>query len=211
MRIGDVSENPDIDVIRHLAREIGVATSEDALKIAAEFCPSNILEPKAGFGLEEILDGASGTEAPPEISSTEEVSERSKRPGQYQAAAHAGRSRPPGGEWRAEFPAVREFLDVSYANPDERQAAISQQPCLWTPYEMPVWRRSRNISHAPTGWRFRTGPKPRGSTCSIPSSRDIFQSLKARLTEESPSAVRRRMLFVSADALFRSRAIQPDP
>jgi hypothetical protein len=58
MRIGGVSENPDIDDIRHLAREIGIATSADALTLVAEFYPSNLLEPKVRFGLEEILDGA---------------------------------------------------------------------------------------------------------------------------------------------------------
>jgi hypothetical protein len=38
-----------------------------------------------------------------------------------------------------------------------------------------------------------------------------LQSLKARLTVESPTAFRRRMLFVSKDALFRPRAVRRDP
>jgi hypothetical protein len=77
MRIGGVAENPDIDDIRNLAREIGIATSEEALKLVAEFYPSNVLEPKVRFGLEEIIDGAIGTGPKPGITSTDEKSGRS--------------------------------------------------------------------------------------------------------------------------------------
>jgi hypothetical protein len=56
MRIGGIAENPDVDDIRHLAKEIGITSSEEALRLVARFYPNNILEPKVRFGLEEILD-----------------------------------------------------------------------------------------------------------------------------------------------------------
>jgi hypothetical protein len=59
MRIGGVEESPDVDYIRHLAREIGIASTEEALRLVAEFYPNKVLEPKVRFGLEEILGNAS--------------------------------------------------------------------------------------------------------------------------------------------------------
>jgi len=58
MRIGGVTENSDVDDIRHLAREIGITSSEEALRLVEKFYPNNLLETKVRFGLEEILDGA---------------------------------------------------------------------------------------------------------------------------------------------------------
>jgi hypothetical protein len=58
MRIGGVEESPDVNDIRQLAREIGITSSEDALRLVAEFYSNNVLEPKVRFGLEEILDNA---------------------------------------------------------------------------------------------------------------------------------------------------------
>lgn len=58
MRIGGVEETSDVDDIRHLAREIGITSSAEALELVAVFYPNNILEPKVRFGLEEILGNA---------------------------------------------------------------------------------------------------------------------------------------------------------
>jgi hypothetical protein len=57
MRIGGVAETSDIDDIRARAREIGIASAQQALDLVAEFYPSHMLEPKVRFGLEEILGG----------------------------------------------------------------------------------------------------------------------------------------------------------
>lgn len=65
MRIGGVGESPDIEDIRHLAREIGIRGSEEALKLVAEFYPNNVLEPKVRFGLEEILGDLVDLNHPP--------------------------------------------------------------------------------------------------------------------------------------------------
>jgi hypothetical protein len=55
MRIGGVEDSPDVDDIRQPAREIGITSSEEALRLMADSYPNNILEPKVRFGLEEIL------------------------------------------------------------------------------------------------------------------------------------------------------------
>jgi hypothetical protein len=55
MRIGGVAESTDVNDIRNLAREIGIAGSEEALRLVTEFYPHNVLEPKVRFGLEEIF------------------------------------------------------------------------------------------------------------------------------------------------------------
>lgn len=65
MRIGGVAENSDVDDIRHLAHEIGIATADEALRLVAEFYPNNVLEPKVRFGLEEILGSALNAEEKP--------------------------------------------------------------------------------------------------------------------------------------------------
>ena len=46
MRIGGIDSSSDIDDIRLLAREIGVTSSEEALKLVEKFYPYNVLEPK---------------------------------------------------------------------------------------------------------------------------------------------------------------------
>jgi hypothetical protein len=55
MRIGGVEASSDVDDIRALAREIGISSAQDALDLVGQFYPSNLLEPKVRFGLEEIL------------------------------------------------------------------------------------------------------------------------------------------------------------
>jgi hypothetical protein len=107
--------------------------------------------------------------------------------------------------------ALREFLDVYYANPNEREAAIRQQP---RPLDAlrDAWLAAVAEHLARTDrleipyWAETQGLDPRH-----PFFAGNLQSLKARLTVESPTAFRRRMLFVSKDALFRPRVIQSDP
>lgn len=67
MRIGGIDSSSDVDDIRLLAREIGVTSSEEALKLVEKFYPYNVLEPKTRFGLEEIfssIDAQSDGSAP---------------------------------------------------------------------------------------------------------------------------------------------------
>ena len=55
MRVGGVDENADVDDIRRLAREIGIADVAEALDLVSSFYPRAQLQPKVQFGIEEIL------------------------------------------------------------------------------------------------------------------------------------------------------------
>jgi hypothetical protein len=55
MRVGGVDSSADIEDIRSLAKNIGLANSEEALALVETFYPNNVLEPKTRFGLEEIF------------------------------------------------------------------------------------------------------------------------------------------------------------
>jgi hypothetical protein len=107
-------------------------------------------------------------------------------------------------------PALREFLDFYYANSDQRQAAISQHPQpldalrdAWLAAVAEHLARTDRLAIPP--WA-----ETQGLDLEHPFFAGGLQSLKARLTVESPTAFRRRMLFVSKDALFRPRAIRDD-
>jgi hypothetical protein len=102
-------------------------------------------------------------------------------------------------------PALREFLDTFYTAPDEREMAIRDEPERLDPvkdaylaavaehlarsYEIPIpeWSETH------------------GNELSQPFFAGGLESLKAILTVESPTAFRRRLLFVSKDALSRPR------
>jgi hypothetical protein len=64
MRIGGVEASVDIDDIRHLAKEIGLTTAQEALDLVTTFYPDRLIEPKTRFGLEEIFDRLNEHEPP---------------------------------------------------------------------------------------------------------------------------------------------------
>lgn len=100
-------------------------------------------------------------------------------------------------------PALREFLDTFYANPDAREAALSMRPLTldalrdaylaavaehlarWYGLAIPEWSESY------------------GMGLKRPFFAGGLESLKAVLFVQSPTAFRRRLLFVSKDALSR--------
>jgi hypothetical protein len=102
-------------------------------------------------------------------------------------------------------PALREFLDHFYANPEHREASMHAQPLplddLRDAYlgataehlarcynlDLPVWCETYGLA------------------LRRPFFASGLESLKAMLTVESPTAFRRRMLFVSKNALSRPR------
>jgi hypothetical protein len=101
--------------------------------------------------------------------------------------------------------ALRELLDPFYANPEQREAAIRQQPQSLDPlrdaYIAAVAEHlARCYSQDIPYWA-----ETPGMDLKRPFFAGNLQSLKARLTVESPTAFRRRMLFISKDALFRPR------
>lgn len=102
--------------------------------------------------------------------------------------------------------ALREFLDFFYGNPELRASFLQTPPVplddlrdaylaataehLANSYRLPVPEWSESY-----GFRLRR-----------PFFAGELESLKALLTVESPAAFRRRLLFVSRDALYRPRA-----
>ncbi len=101
--------------------------------------------------------------------------------------------------------ALREFLDHFYSNPAEREASLHEQP-------MPLddLRDAYLAATAEHLARCHDLPIPEWSeTYGLALRRPFFagglESLKALLTVESPAAFRRRMLFVSKNALDRPR------
>ena len=102
-------------------------------------------------------------------------------------------------------PALREFLDTFYANPDARQGAIAQEP---QPLDdlRDAWlaavaeHLARSFGLTVPAWSDTHGNKLRR-----PYLAGGLESLKAMLFVESPTAFRHRMLFVSKNALSRPR------
>ncbi|HEX5328406.1 MAG TPA: hypothetical protein VFW75_17255 [Acetobacteraceae bacterium] len=105
-------------------------------------------------------------------------------------------------------PALREFLDSFYANPETRAAAIRDHPPgldeLRDAYIAAVAEHlARSYDLAVPEWA-----ETQGLDLKQPFFAGGLESLKAILTVESPTAFRRRMLFVSKDALSRPRLTQ---
>lgn len=105
-------------------------------------------------------------------------------------------------------PALREFLDSFYANPDTRAEAIQDHPPglddLRDAYIAAVAEHlARSYGLAVPEWA-----ETQGLDLKQPFFAGGLESLKAVLTVESPTAFRRRMLFVSKDALSRPRLTQ---
>lgn len=57
MRIGGVEASGDVEDIRRLGQEIGIADAASAIALVTAFYPAHRLEPKVQFGLEEIFAG----------------------------------------------------------------------------------------------------------------------------------------------------------
>ncbi|HTW69902.1 MAG TPA: hypothetical protein VME47_08460 [Acetobacteraceae bacterium] len=101
---------------------------------------------------------------------------------------------------------LREFLDFFYANPDLRNDALRAAPVpLDDLRDAYLAATAEHLAHC-----YRL-PLPEwseswGRKLTRPFFAGGLESLKALLTVESPASFRRRMLFVSKDALFRPRA-----
>jgi hypothetical protein len=106
-------------------------------------------------------------------------------------------------------PSLREFLDAFYANPVARQEAIEEQPAsidaLHDAYIAAVAEHlSRSHALPIPEWT-----ETHGNGLREPFFAGGLESLKGILVAESPTAFRRRLLFVSKDALSRPRLAQP--
>jgi hypothetical protein len=102
-------------------------------------------------------------------------------------------------------PSLREFLDRFYVNPDSRQQAIEERPepidAVHDAYVAAVAEHLARVY----GLRIPEWSETHGNGLREPFFAGGLQSLKGVLVAESPTAFRRRLLFVSKDALSRPR------
>jgi hypothetical protein len=102
-------------------------------------------------------------------------------------------------------PSLREFLDWFYANVNARQRAIKERPdsidAVHDAYVAAVAEHLARVHGLPIPEWSET----HGNELREPFFAGGLQSLKGVLTAESPTAFRRRLLFVSKDALSRPR------
>ena len=102
-------------------------------------------------------------------------------------------------------PSLREFLDLFYANADARQRAIEEQPdFIDAVHDAYVAAVAEHLARV-YGLSIPEWSETHGNGLHEPFFAGGLQSLKGVLTAESPTAFRRRLLFVSKDALSRPR------
>jgi hypothetical protein len=107
-------------------------------------------------------------------------------------------------------PALREFLDSFYLLAESRQSAIERQPLpiddLHDAYLAAV------AEHLALSYRLDVPEwsETHGNRLKQPFFAGGLESLKALLFVQSPTAFRRRMLFVSKDALSRPRQAEAE-
>jgi len=123
-----------------------------------------------------------------------------KRPGSLREVARRVKS----GEEDFDL-AIREFLDAFYASCEPRAAAIAERPELIDPlrdaYIAAVAEHLARTHDLPIpAWT-----ETQGNDLHRPFFAGGLESLKGVLLAESPTAFRRRLLFVSENALSRPR------
>lgn len=101
---------------------------------------------------------------------------------------------------------LREFLDVFYANSDLRSEALRICPVpLDDVRDAYIAATAEHLAMC-HGLPLPDWCEAYGRKLIRPFFAGGLEALKALLTVESPTAFRKRMLFVSKDALFRPRA-----
>ena len=103
--------------------------------------------------------------------------------------------------------ATREFLDAFYANADERRAALRDRPEGMDPIRDAYLAAlaehlARSFGLPVPEWSEMHGQRSKPAVLCR-----RLEPLNAILTVESPAAFRRRLLFISKDALSRPRLI----
>jgi hypothetical protein len=102
-------------------------------------------------------------------------------------------------------PSLREFLDWFYMNPTSRQQAIEDRPAsIDTVHDAYVAAVAEHLARV-YGLQIPEWSEGHGNELREPFFAGGLQSLKGVLVAESPTAFRRRLLFVSKDALSRPR------
>lgn len=101
-------------------------------------------------------------------------------------------------------PALREFLDSFYANAGSRHRAIEDRPdSIDAVHDAYVAAVAEHLARV-YGLPIPEWSETHGNGLCEPFFAGGLQSLKGILVSESPTAFRRRLLFVSKDALSRA-------
>jgi hypothetical protein len=103
-------------------------------------------------------------------------------------------------------PALREFLDAFYAESELRRNALEERPQSIDPVHDAYLAATAEHLARSFGLPVPAWSETHGHGLTRPFFAGGLESLKAILTAESPAAFRRRLLFVSKDALSRPRA-----
>src|SRR6266566_1506969 len=102
-------------------------------------------------------------------------------------------------------PSFREFLDSFYTDAESRQHAIEEQPAsIDAIHDAYVAAAAEHLARV-YGLPIPEWSESHGNGLREPFFAGGLQSLKGVLVAESPTAFRRRLLFVSKDALSRPR------
>lgn len=109
-------------------------------------------------------------------------------------------------------PALLEFLDHFYANREHREASLHAQPVPLDDLRDAYLGATAEYLASRYGLDVPAWAETYGMALRRPFFAGELESLKALLTVESPTAFRRRMLFVGKNALDRPRMFldQPD-
>jgi hypothetical protein len=105
-------------------------------------------------------------------------------------------------------PAVNEFLDAFYVGAATRQASIAEPPDPLDPLHDAYLAAVAEHLAQSYGLDVPAWAEHRGLDLMQPFFAGGLESLKALLLVESPTAFRRRMLFVSKNALSRPRELE---
>jgi hypothetical protein len=101
-------------------------------------------------------------------------------------------------------PALREFLDAFYAHADLRDTALEERPApIDAVHDAYVAAVAEHLSRS-YGCQLPEWTETHGDGLHEPFFAGGLESLKGILFVESPLAFRRRLLFVSKDALSRA-------
>jgi hypothetical protein len=102
-------------------------------------------------------------------------------------------------------PSLREFLDSFYMKPESRQQAIEERPAsIDAVHDAYVAAVAEHLARV-YGLPIPEWSENHGNGLREPFFAGGLQSLKGVLVAESPTAFRRRLLFVSKNALSRPR------
>jgi len=101
--------------------------------------------------------------------------------------------------------ALREFLDAFYGDPANRRDALLTQPIRLSPLHDAYLAATAEHLASCYGIEVPAWTEAHGNGLKQPFFAGGLEATKAILTVQSPAAFRRRLLFVSKDALSRPR------